>query len=125
MACKSAAPAVRVEIPEPAEFMNYVDRSVDALFSRIQKAGDSYGEDVLFNLGEMGAVTFVYAKAARLLWSFEHKQPASRRQDSWMDIAGYAILEMARQLYIADKTGQPLPFWATESSAICNGRGEK
>lgn len=86
-------------VPSIEEFMPFIQEALNAVMARLHVAGFKYGEDVLFELEEQGAVTWVYTKAARLLWSFNDGQTREGRQDSYLDLAGYAILEMARHAY--------------------------
>jgi len=61
----------------------------------LHKRGETYGEDVLALLGETGMVTLAVTKVMRLLWGYTHGQPFETRRDSWLDLAGYAILSLA------------------------------
>lgn len=92
---------VKEEKPVPTiqEFAPYIEQALSAIRDRCHVAGARYGEDVLFVLGEDGAVSQAYTKAARILWSWKQGHSRHSRKDSWLDLAGYAILEMARELY--------------------------
>ena len=97
--------------PIGAEVMGLLNAYKDDLFYRLQRGGSEYGEDVLFRLGEAGAIVWVVSKAMRLLWSFEKGLSPDTRSDSWLDIAGYGILEAARQAYLASAGGPPSIFY--------------
>ena len=86
-------------IPTPDEFLPYIEGALRAVLARLTHAGEAYGEEVLFLLDEVGAVSQCFTKASRALWSLKQGQPPEKRKDSWMDLAGYAILEMARIAY--------------------------
>lgn len=86
-------------IPTPLEFLPFIDKALAALRERLRVGGKKYGEEVLFSLGEIGAVSLTYTKAARALWSLQQGHPAQERKDTWLDLAGYAVLEMARNAY--------------------------
>lgn len=81
------------------DYLTNIAAGGDLIQRRLAKGGAEYGEDVLFLLGEGGAVSMAVTKAMRILWSFRKDLPAGTRTDSWLDIAGYAILEMARFRY--------------------------
>jgi hypothetical protein len=86
-------------IPSPEEFLPFISAALTAVHARLEYAGQNYGEEVLFLLDEIGAVSQCFTKASRLLWSYKKQQPPEKRKDGWMDLAGYAILEMARYAY--------------------------
>ena len=92
-------PSISRDIPTPTEFVPYIEASLQAVLARLTFAGEEYGEEVLFLLDQMGAVSQCFTKASRLLWSFKKGQSPEKRKDGWMDLAGYAILEMARYAY--------------------------
>jgi hypothetical protein len=94
------------EIPSPDEFLPFIELAIDSIKARLIKAGQDYGEQVLFNLAEFGAVSLCYTKASRMLWSFKKGNPQEDREDSFLDLAGYAILEMARQRYIRERENE-------------------
>jgi hypothetical protein len=75
------------------------------LLSVLHERGSSYGEEVLYFQGEAGLVVFVVAKALRLLWAFENGVPLKKRNDDWMDLAGYCILRnaMVEHLYESEE----------------------
>jgi hypothetical protein len=88
------------EIPTIDEFLPYIESVLRAVHTRLLAGGIKYGEDVLFEMAESGAVTWCYTKAARIKWSKDQGLPISERKDSYLDLAGYAVLEMARQAYL-------------------------
>lgn len=90
----------RRDIPTPAEFLPFIRGALEAVYKRLDAAGGEYGEEVIFLLNEWGAVTLCFTKASRLLWSKKKDKPQSSRRDSFLDLAGYAILEIARQAYV-------------------------
>ena len=86
-----------MNIPNPEAFLLYIRWALEKIEERLTRAGKEYGEEVLFLLGEMGAVSLTYTKASRALWSYKRGYPPEKREDTWLDLAGYAILEMARR----------------------------
>lgn len=86
--------------PTPEEFLPFVDGACDAVLQRLRVGGKRYGENVLFELGEMGAVAQCYTKAARALWSHQSGFHEVHRDDTWLDLAGFAVLEIARKAYV-------------------------
>lgn len=90
----------RTDIPSPQEFFAFIEGALNAVHHRLRVAGQDYGEEVLFLLGEWGAVSQCFTKASRLLWSKRQAKPPIHRKDSWLDLAGWAVLEIARQAYI-------------------------
>ena len=93
------------EVPSPDGFLPFIDLAIGEIRARLIKAGNDYGEQVLFNISEYGAVALCYTKASRILWSFNQEKPSRERWDSFLDLAGYAILEMARQQYVKEREG--------------------
>jgi len=90
-------------IPTPEDFVPSIDAALAAIRERLLAAGEAYGESVLFELEEVGPVTLCFTKASRALWSFKQGKPPEHRKDTWLDLAGYAILEIARQAYISNE----------------------
>lgn len=86
-------------IPSPEIFQAWIDGACRAVAERLAAGGARYGEQVLFGLGETGAVAQCYTKAARALWSFQQGHDETERDDTWLDLAGYAVLEIARKAY--------------------------
>jgi hypothetical protein len=85
--------------PSPEAFMPFVQAACDAVLQRLRLGGKRYGESVLFELGEMGAVAQCYTKAARALWSHQSGFREQHRDDTWLDLAGFAVLEIARKAH--------------------------
>lgn len=90
---------VEKDVPTPESFMLYVQAVTQAVYNRLVEGGDRYGEEVLFALGETGAVVNCYQKSARALWSYRTGQIEKARDDTWLDLAGYAVLEIARKAW--------------------------
>lgn len=72
----------------------------------IAERGKQYGEDVLMALGEQAIILFIFAKFMRLFWHWTNGHPFGGRRDSWMDIAGYAVLALAINEYMEDNHGE-------------------
>ena len=66
-------------IPTPAEFLPFIEGALHAVLERLTVAGEDYGEEVLFLLGEMGATSLCFTKASRQLWSFKQDQSPEKR----------------------------------------------
>lgn len=81
-----------------------VDTVCQQIRNTLEQRGRSYGEDVLFLLGEMGFVAWAVSKAMRILWSYTTKRSDRDRDDDWLDMAGYAILRMAVQRWKRENT---------------------
>ena len=86
--------------PSPDDFMAWIDSALKASRMRLEIGGQQYGEDVLFALGEPGAIVNIYQKAARLLFAMKEGHVSKVRRDSYLDLAGFALLELARQAYL-------------------------
>lgn len=93
-----AMPLGRV-IPHPSvdELMIEIDPLLGNLRHTLFMRGNQYGEEVLAVMGEQGIAELVNVKIWRVLGSLKSSDPACVRQDSWLDLAGYAILALAMQ----------------------------
>ncbi len=85
-----------------------INITVRDLYLLLGQRGRVYGEDVLALLGETGFLVMAVTKVMRILWGYEHDQPAQEREESWIDLAGYAILCVAMRRYQngTDEEGQ-------------------
>jgi adenylosuccinate synthase len=84
------------DYPTVDEVMTSVRHTVnERILPLLEQRGRQYGEDVLVEMGETGLVTMLLVKLMRLRWSVENSKPKSERQDSWLDLAGYALLAAA------------------------------
>lgn len=82
-----------------------IEKAASVVLERLAKGGQEYGEDVLFLVGEHGILTMVTSKVLRALWSFAQDDPRIKRDDHYLDLAGYAIIAMALEEYM--RNGRP------------------
>lgn len=87
-------------IPSPEEFAEYIKHAAQVVVNRLLNAGTEYGEEVLFTSGQAGAVILCYTKSARALYSFKRYPAVKVKDDTFLDLAGYAVLELARRDYL-------------------------
>lgn len=69
------------------------------LYEVLYQRGDQYGSDYWFQIGELGLLYQTLTKILRLKFSIENGDNFSDRQDSWVDLAGYAVLALAADNY--------------------------
>jgi hypothetical protein len=87
-------------IPTIEEFMPHIEATMEELKKRLQAGGEEYGEEVIIVAGEMGAVSLCLHKTMRAKHKHETGQSLHQSMDTWLDLAGYAILELARRSYL-------------------------
>lgn len=103
--------------PSVDDFMEFVrsallggiERSVGVameLEGVLEQRGRDYGEEVLVVMGESGIAEFVKVKVWRLLGGIQEGNPPGSRRDSWVDIAGYAILQLALTEWLKEQGRQ-------------------
>lgn len=92
--------------PSVEEFIGFIRQALMEAMSRVPaivgdledilvQRGRDYGEEVLVVMGESGIAEFVKVKVWRLQGSIQEQRPENSRRDSWVDIAGYAVLQLA------------------------------
>lgn len=91
---ESKEPEIQLAMALPG-IQGQIDHVCDQIQRTLESRGRSYGEDVLFLLGEMGFVAWAVSKALRLLWSYTQGFGSAARDDDWLDLAGYPVLRMA------------------------------
>lgn len=86
--------------PPPAQeiFRLMIEEGHD-IAAIIEERGIAYGEESIFLLGEEGVLMMVLAKMFRMLHGYRSGRPFEHREDSWVDLAGYAILALAMENY--------------------------
>ena len=102
-----------VDYPEVEEFIPYIRAALMGAMRHttevsvelgdiLETRGQAYGERVIAVMAERGIAEFVKVKVIRLLGSMEEGNVEFSRHDSWMDIAGYCILEIALRRWRED-----------------------
>ena len=86
---------VSVEFPTVEAFDPYIVQQMTELLATLRERGAAYGEKVLFERGEAGIFEQIATKLERVSGSIDRDLAFSTRSDSWLDIAGYAILVLA------------------------------
>lgn len=82
----------------------------DRVEATLHRRGHQYGEDVLFMMGEPGILMMLVMKALRMLWSMQDGAPSDAREDGYLDLAGYAVLQMAMARYAQTQHQMMLPL---------------
>lgn len=108
-----------LEHPSVEDFMIFIQRALLEASARVPsivadlesiliQRGRDYGEEVLVVMGESGIAEFVKVKVWRLQGSIQEQRPEATRRDSWIDIAGYAVLQLALAEWMKEQNrGRP------------------
>lgn len=81
--------------PNVEDIMEYVRTHTEEVIDTLQTRGEQYGEQTLVELGEEGIARMIRMKALRAIYSINQRNDYRTRTDSWIDIAGYALLAIA------------------------------
>jgi hypothetical protein len=93
-----------IDAPTVDEVLDRVRPLLLDLERVLEERGRVYGEDVLVEMGEAGIATLCLIKVRRLMGNIESGFGTTvQRWDSWMDLAGYAILAMALERWKGDQ----------------------
>jgi len=81
-----------------------LDEEAQLILDTVSVRGRTYGESVLMAMGEQGILTMTITKIMRILWSFNEELPVRDRMDSYLDIAGYALLMLSLSSYVKENS---------------------
>lgn len=93
-----SGPPSRVVAPSPEDLMVIINGALlPELSSILYQRGKSYGEEVLVVMGEQGIAEMAKVKIYRMLAAIAEGtgSASTTRRDSWLDMAGYALLALA------------------------------
>lgn len=99
---KAAQGTKTPDVPSVDEIMEYVEAAIEELRKILWERGKQYGEETLVDLGEDGVAVMIRMKALRARYSIREEKPADSRRDSWLDMAGYALLAVSLGQYQDD-----------------------
>jgi hypothetical protein len=85
----------QAEYPAVEDIMEYVFAHAQEVIDILHERGKQYGEQTLVELGEEGVARMIRMKALRAIHSINQDDRYTARRDSWIDIAGYALLAIA------------------------------